>query len=309
MLNPFDLPRDLPPGQNNAAAYEQWRNAKLADYPARAEDLLVEVRDALSLSPAERAKILDLSAKTNMALFHDGKGRLSDRSAFRKFAAEFGLVHLSPHLLADPDGIASITPTSRDEIKGEYIPYTTRPLNWHTDGYYATDAASTIKGFALYCVRAAGSGGMSALIDPEIAYIRLRDQNPDHIAAFSRPDAMTIPANIQNGVEIRAETTGPVFSQDARGRLVMRYTARTVSIVWPDDAEMTAARAALDEVLAGDAAFRYAMKSGDGLLCNNVLHKRSAFDDPDRLLYRGRFLDRLSEPLIDTPADTPTDTE
>ncbi len=58
---------------------------------------------------------------------------------------------------------------------------------------------------------------------------------------------------------------------------------------------MAAARAALDDILAGDSAFHYAMRSGDGLLCNNVLHKRSAFDDPERLLYRGRFLDRLTE--------------
>jgi len=34
-----------------------------------------------------------------------------------------------------------------------------------------------------------------------------------------------------------------------------------------------------------------------GLLCNNVLHDRTAFtDDPDkpRLLYRARYLDRLA---------------
>lgn len=286
--DPFDL--------GDGVAYESWRKAKLANYPSAAENLMVEVGDASNPSDAERSQILSLCAKANMALFHDRKGRLADRATLRTFAAAFGLKRLSPHLLADPDGIASITPTSRRRIKGEFIPYTTRSLNWHTDGYYDVDAQSAIKGFALYCARAAQAGGESALIDPEIVYIRLRDQNPKHIAAFSRPDAMTIPANVRKGVEIRGETRGPVFSRDAEsGRLIMRYTARTVSIVWPGNAQMAAARAALDDILAGDSAFHYAMRSGDGLLCNNVLHKRSAFDDPERLLYRGRFLDRLTE--------------
>jgi hypothetical protein len=39
------------------------------------------------------------------------------------------------------------------------------------------------------------------------------------------------------------------------------------------------------------------MEAGMGLLCNNVLHDRSAFtDDPHhpRLLYRARYLERVS---------------
>jgi alpha-ketoglutarate-dependent taurine dioxygenase len=58
---------------------------------------------------------------------------------------------------------------------------------------------------------------------------------------------------------------------------------------------MNDARAALDDILASESAFCYRLKAGDGLLCNNVLHRRSAFDDPNRLLYRGRFLDYISE--------------
>jgi len=284
---------------NDDAAYKRWRKEKLDAYPVAHPDsgqsLMVEVRDAANPTAGESAEIRSRCSRMNMALFHDAKGRLKDRSAFRKFAAALGLARLSPHLLADPDGIASITPTSRQEVKGEYIPYTTRPLNWHTDGYYA-DGDNTIRGFALYCVRAAETGGISALLDPEIAYIRLRDRDPAHIAAFCRPDAMTIPANIQDGVEIRPAQSGPVFSANARdGQLTMRYTARTVSIVWPDDAEMTAARAALDDILASESVLHYRLRPGDGLVCNNVLHRRSAFDDPDRLLYRGRFLDRITE--------------
>jgi alpha-ketoglutarate-dependent taurine dioxygenase len=289
--NPFALEQN--------AAYLRWREAKLADYPASADGLLVEIENAADVSPSEHARVSEICARTNMVLFHDAGGQLTDRQVFRSFAARFGLEHLSPHMLADSDGIASITPTSKREIKSEYIPYTTRALNWHTDGYYGT-GGETIKGFALYCLRAADSGGESAMIDPEIIYIRLRDENPEHIAAFSRPDAMTIPANVRDDIEIRPESTGPVFSTDAAtGQLAMRYTARTVSIVWPDDDQMNAARAALDNILASAAVFRYTLRPGDGLLCNNVLHGRSAFSDPERLIYRGRYLDRVVDPSIE----------
>jgi hypothetical protein len=39
------------------------------------------------------------------------------------------------------------------------------------------------------------------------------------------------------------------------------------------------------------------MQPGMGLLCNNVLHDRSAFTDDalnPRLLYRARYLDRIA---------------
>ena len=52
--------------------------------------------------------------------------------------------------------------------------------------------------------------------------------------------------------------------------------------------------------LAGDtpSIFRLKLEPGMGLVCNNVLHDRTGFDDdPEqpRLLYRARFLDRVSK--------------
>jgi hypothetical protein len=79
----------------------------------------------------------------------------------------------------------------------------------------------------------------------------------------------------------------------------MRYTARTRSIVWKDDADTKEAVAFLEKLLASDVPylFRLTLQPGMGLLCNNVLHDRSGFvDDPQhpRLLYRARYLDRIS---------------
>ena len=77
----------------------------------------------------------------------------------------------------------------------------------------------------------------------------------------------------------------------------MRYTARTVSIEWPDDEKMNAARAALEKLLSdtdGDPMIvRRRLSAGEGIICNNVLHKRSSFEDPTRVLYRGRFSNRV----------------
>ena len=85
-----------------------------------------------------------------------------------------------------------------------------------------------------------------------------------------------------------------------RGNLHMRYTARTRSIEWKQDAATLAAVAALERLLASDTPhiFKARLDPGMGLLCNNVLHDRSAFIDdpgqPPRLLYRARYLDRMN---------------
>ena len=56
----------------------------------------------------------------------------------------------------------------------------------------------------LHCVSPAADGGENGLLDPEIAYLRLRDENPEFIRALMAPDAMTIPANTEEGGENRA---------------------------------------------------------------------------------------------------------
>ncbi len=85
------------------------------------------------------------------------------------------------------------------------------------------------------------------------------------------------------------------------GTLHMRYTARTRSIRWKDDAATRAAVAFLDELLAAPVpyAFRVSLEGGQGIVCNNVLHNREAFsDDPaggrQRLLWRARYRDRVA---------------
>ena len=85
----------------------------------------------------------------------------------------------------------------------------------------------------------------------------------------------------------------------ASGALHMRYTARTRSIVWKQDATTLAAVAALEKLLASDLPHihRLRLEPGMGLLCNNVLHDRAAFEDDaasPRLLFRARYHERIA---------------
>jgi alpha-ketoglutarate-dependent taurine dioxygenase len=177
-----------------------------------------------------------------------------------------------------------------------YIPYSNRRLLWHTDGYYA-GPEERIRAFILHCVRPAASGGANRLLDPEIAYILLRDADPRYVAALSAPDAMTIPANEEDPAAQRGAQSGPVFSEEG-GALHMRYTARTRSIEWRPDEVTQAAVEYLRNILDSGSPYVFTLRlaAGQGLVCNNVLHDRSAFTDSPgegRLVYRARYLDRV----------------
>jgi len=148
----------------------------------------------------------------------------------------------------------------------------------------------------LYCETPAPEGGENALLDHEIAYIHLRDANPDYIRALSQADAMTIPANEVNDHVERPDRPGPVFSVDAGGHLHMRKR----NIMWKNDVMTREAALVLGDFLASDSPwiFRATLQTGQGLICNNVLHDRSGFNDSDeqkRLLYRLRFYDRVRQ--------------
>ena len=286
---PFDLAHD--------AAYSAWRKRKLADYPARAEDLIVPVEHLAQPSPVERLALADRCARTNMAIYRVAEtDEQAIRRGLRAFGAAFGLRAAEDHRSAEADGIVRIEPVESGGRLG-YIPYTDRPIAWHTDGYYNYHGpAHCIQAMLLHCVRDSDDGGENRLLDPEIAYIRLRDRDPALVAALMREDAMTIPASVEAGGRVRPDNAGPVFFLDPAGALGMRYTARTRSIAWRDDEPTRRAAAALRELLEDDPlTLRVRLRPGDGLLCNNVLHDRSGFSTAGRarLLYRIRYHGRI----------------
>jgi len=290
----------------NDDAYQRWRDAKIAGYPALPEALTVELSVLGAPTPGETKAILDACRRANMCLYHSRQGSgdpTETRRALAKFARHFGLRHFETQRSAEADGIVALEVVAGGGRRG-YIPYTNRPIGWHTDGYYSYSGPDRmIRAMLLHCVRSARQGGENGLFDHEIAYIRLRDENPEFIAALMHPEAMTIPANEEEDGKTRAENTGPVFAVDPdTGRLAMRFTARKRNVRWRDDATTQSAVTALERVLSADPhIMRIKLGPGDGVICNNVLHNRIGFEadsepGPGRLLYRIRSYDHVENP-------------
>ncbi len=286
MSNPFDF--------HDIDAWSRWRDLKRASYPVSVDELIVEVLDLASPSDAELGKIRQLCQRCNMALFVTDKA--VDKTVLKSFGGRFGLHHLNANEGADDDGVTAISVVEA-QWRQVYIPYTNRRINWHTDGYY-NEPDEQIYGMILYCETPAPEGGENALVDHEMAYLHLRELDPEYIRVLMQPDVMTIPANEVNDQIEREARPGPVFSLDARGHLHMRYTARARHIVWKDDPLVLDAVEALGHYLNSNRSeiFHATLQSGQGLICNNVLHDRSSFtDSPEqkRLLYRLRYFDRM----------------
>jgi hypothetical protein len=292
MGNPFNL--------DDAESYRQWRERKLDSAPRRIEDILVALDDPRQLTAPELDALLHRCALANMAIYTSNTAGDADREIPRRLGNQLGLYRLDSHWLTDADAISPISVKGAEERgeRREFIPYTDKPIRWHTDGYYNLPER-TVRGLILHCVQSAATGGDNQLLDHEIAYILLRDENPDHIRALSRTDAMIIPARSDESGVVRAAQPGPVFSNDVAGFLHMRYTARSISIEWRSDAATQAAVTALTRILVAATPWtlRGRLEPGMGLACNNVLHDRSAFTETAerrRLLYRARYHDRIA---------------
>ena len=114
-------------------------------------------------------------AAANMVVYASAV-RDADKEIPRRLGAQFGLASLDVNWLADDDGVSQVTVTG-EAGRGDYIPYTNRPIRWHTDGYY-NPPERTIRAMVLHCVASAAEGGVNSLLDHEIAYLLLRDADP-----------------------------------------------------------------------------------------------------------------------------------
>ena len=292
MENPFDL--------DNDEAYKKWRESKLASYPILLDNLIVPVADIEAVTESEIKALKAVILKHNLVIYDLGSEKVAAKAQVRQFARLLGLDRIDNNICSDEDSITSLQVSDAGQ-KRIYIPYTNKRLSWHADGYYNT-LDKQIRGMLLHCVRPAEKGGENMLLDHEMLYIQLRDENPDYIRALMHPQAMTIPPNNEGeaGEQIRGEQSGPVFSlEKGTGNLHMRYSARTRNIIWRDDELTTAATAKINEYLANSPyILRYRLAAGQGVICNNLLHNRTSFEDSDaqpRLLYRARFYDRVAD--------------
>jgi hypothetical protein len=281
------------------SAYQGWRSEKLSAYPLRLDGLFTTIQNPEAPDDAEIMSLQDTCRRYNLALYRLAKGDIRSKRHVHRLGQKSGLFRLDNNLCVDEDGLTSLHVTTHAG-QHDYIPYTTKQLSWHTDGYYNVPEEQ-IHGLLLHCAQHAIEGGESWLMDHEIAYILLRDANPQYIEALMHPEAFTIPANILNGETIRAAQSGPVFSVTTAGNLHMRYSARQRNVQWRDDPLTREAADFLLNLWQQDSPYkiRYTLQAGEGLLCNNVLHCRTSFKDSDdptqkRLLYRGRYYDRVA---------------
>ncbi len=284
----------------NQAAYQAWRQHRLAHAPRAGMAPVLAVAELPRPTESEKAAILAQVAQASFAIYQ-AQNFSPDTAAIgaelRAFTDAFGLHIAEAHRSAGDNGVVALRVSMAEHQRG-FIPYSRQAMNWHTDGYY-NGKADTIRAFVLHCVRQANIGGQSQIIDNEIAYIRLRDESPEAVALLMDQGAMTIPESPEADGSVRPASTGPVFFVEA-GRLIMRYTARTRSISWKNEATRKAA-ALLQHLLENERDYLHTLtlRPGQGILNNNTLHNRTAFD-PDaktgtsqRMLYRIRFHNRI----------------
>jgi len=272
--------------------YETWRDAKLANYQAKPESVFVGINDPFRLSSAEKTAITN-NCRHNGLSFIRVAPCDNTRQAINCLNSQLGLVDFDQHLCAEDDGLVVIEDTHAKK-KGGYVPYTNKALNWHTDGYY-NQMDSLVSAFSLYCIRPATEGGENQWIDPEMLYIHFRELNPDIISALSQPKVLTIPARRDGNKIVRETSVGPVFFMEKGSQKAkMRFTQRKRNIDWLESKDVSDALLELNDFLSGDSEIhhQYRLAAGEGLVCNNVLHNRSAFVDnaqQKRKLLRGRY--------------------
>ncbi len=286
--------------------FDTWSKWKLSLYsPDRIERLrkLIEFNPDEPLQPNPRANLRQNINDFNFALYRINDPDNFDLAALSRLGRLFGLSQLDANLCAEDDRITIITDRSGqdDSVKHRqrYIPYSNRALGWHTDGYY-NPSHQRVRSFILHCVQPATRGGGNRFLDPDIVYILLRRKNPAFIEALTNPEVMRIPENRGDEGLLRPETTTSVFQLSSDYAVLdMRFSQRKKHIIWRDDAVTQEALASLNELLESTAQWHidYRLNAGEGIVSNNVLHQRDAFqDDADhrRVYYRARYYSRIA---------------
>ena len=185
----------------------------------------MEINDPRKLKQSEFEALLKRCRKTNMAIYAGRTGTDPDPEIPFSIGRCFGVSGLNKNSLADENALTSLK-VLKDEIHQNYIPYTSKALNWHTDGYY-NSSKEQIHSMMLHSLQGAASGGENGLMDHEIAYI-LYNKMHKNIADLMGPKTYTIPKNEMNN---REEINNSIFSFH-NGRLHMKFSMRERNILW-----------------------------------------------------------------------------
>jgi hypothetical protein len=118
---------------------------------------------------------------------------------------------------------------------------------------------------------------------------------------LSQPKTLTIPERREDNQIVREVSIGPVFFIDEISQKPkMRFTQRKKNIIWLESVEIADALCELNNFLSGvsEMHHQYKLAAGEGIVCNNVIHNRSAFIDSvqqKRKLLRGRYKNSVTD--------------
>lgn len=269
-----------------SAEFLRWAEEKEKNIPQNSDGILVNIHDINNVKTSEIAKIKETIYKYNSCIY-SSKIALKSNTNLLKFVELVGMRTYDCNNI-NSNEISTITPLQNSKIN--YIPYTDKPLNWHTDGYYDK---KSIFSWLLHCVNPATQGGENYLLDHELVLREYLLRNDD-INNLMAEDALTIP---ESKYTSRSEISTYIFSfKNKYKRLHMRFSMRKDNI--GTSAKANSAVIKLREIIEGNCAkysLTYKLQKNEGIITNNILHGRKAFKDDKvkRKLLRIRSYERL----------------
>ena len=267
--------------------FKQWALEKEDNIPLNIDDLIVKIQDINHATLAEISNIKDIIKRFNCCIYQSKVG-LNAQADLMNFAQSIGMetydtnnIHNSP--------ISSIMSLETKNALN-YIPYTNKKLNWHTDGYYDE---KPIFSWLLHCEEPAYSGGENYLLDHELA-IREYIIKYDNLDSLSSLDAFTIPGNTHAN---RGETKGYICNNDNEyKKFHMKFSMREKNMKLNEQSKTAIMR--MKKIIKEDCkkyCLTYKLSKNEGIVSNNILHGRNSFEDGKamRKLYRIRSYERI----------------
>lgn len=264
----------------------KWAAQKENNIPKNINEISVEIKDINRTTKNEISKIKSTLDRFNSCLYRSNRD-LESNSCLLDFAQAVGMKTFDCNNI-EANEISTISSIKNEKI--QYIPYTNKTLNWHTDGYYDK---KPLFSWLLHCINPADDGGENYLLDHELA-MREYVLSYDDIEVLMNKRAITIPESQGSN---RSEISTYIFSFDNDyEKLHMRFSMRKENIKMSDNT--LTAMSKLTNVIENNCSkysITYKLSKNEGILSNNILHGRNSFKDDkvQRKLLRIRSYERL----------------
>ena len=271
---------------SKSSKFLKWATQKENNIPKNINEISVEIKDINRTTKNEISKIRSTLDRFNSCLYRSNRD-LESNSCLLDFAKAVGMKTFDCNNI-EANEISTISSIKNEKI--QYIPYTNKALNWHTDGYYDK---KPLFSWLLHCINPANDGGENYLLDHELA-MREYVLSYDDIEVLMNKRAITIPESQGSN---RSALSTYIFSFDNDyEKLHMRFSMRKENIKMSDNT--LTAMSKLTNVIENNCSkysITYKLSKNEGILSNNILHGRNSFKDDkvQRKLLRIRSYERL----------------